>query len=70
MLFRFKKVDSPRCLYCNVEKETPLHLFHSCLKTKQLWTKLRQYFSQLINIPHRCLHPTQMLYVYSARYTK
>ena len=36
MLFRFKKVDSPLCLYCNEEEETPLHLFHSSLKTKQL----------------------------------
>ena len=52
MLFRFKKVDSPLCSYCNEEEETLLHLFHSCLKTKQLWNKLRQYFSQFINIPH------------------
>ena len=35
MLFRFKKVYSPLCLYCNEEEETPLHLFHSFLKTKQ-----------------------------------
>ena len=52
MLFRFKKVDSPLCSYCNEEEETLLHLFHSCLKTKQLWDKLRQYFSQVIDIPH------------------
>ena len=51
MLFRFKKVDSPLCSYCNEEEETPIHLFHSCLKTKQLWNRLRQYFSQFINIP-------------------
>ena len=51
MLFRFRKVDSPLCSHCNKE-ETLLHLFHSCLKTKQLWNKLRQYFSQFINIPH------------------
>ena len=51
ILFRFKKVDSPFCSYCNEEEETPLHLFHSCLKTKQLWNRLRQYFSQFINIP-------------------
>ena len=52
ILFRFKKVDFPLCSYCNEEEETPLHLFHSWLKTKQLWNKLRQYFSQFINIPH------------------
>ena len=50
MLFRFKKVDSPLFSYCNEEEETPLHLFHSCLKTKQLQNKLRQYFSQFIDI--------------------
>ena len=55
MLFRFKKVDSPLCSYCNEEEETPLHLFHSCLKTKQLWNKFRKYFSQFINIPHSTL---------------
>ena len=52
MLFRFKRVDSPLCSNCNEEEETPIHLFHSCLKTKRLWNKLRQYFSQFINIPH------------------
>ena len=52
MLFRFKKVDSPLCSYCNEKEQIPLHLFHSCLKTKQLWNKLRQYFSQFTNIPH------------------
>ena len=55
ILFRFKKVDSPFCSYCNEEEETPLHLFHSCLKIKQLWKKLRKYFSKFINI----LHSTQ-----------
>ena len=52
MLFRFKTVDFPLCSYCNDEEETPLHLFHSFLKTKQLWRKLRQYLSQFINIPN------------------
>ena len=55
MLFRFKKVDSPLCSYCNEEEETPLHLFHSCLKTKKLWNKLRQYFSKFINTRHSTL---------------
>ena len=49
MLFKFKKFDSP---LCKKVEETLLHLFISFLKTKQLRNKLRQYFSQLINIPH------------------
>ena len=56
MLFRFKKVDFPLCLYCSQEEESPLHLLHSCLKTKQLWNKLRQYLSRFINIPHSTPH--------------
>ena len=52
MLFRFKKVDSPLSSYCNEKEETLLHLFHCCLKTKQLWNKLRQYPPQLINNAH------------------
>ena len=34
MLFRFKRVDSPLCSYCNEAEETPLYLDYSCLKTK------------------------------------
>ena len=53
MLFGFKKVYSPLCSYCNEqEEETPLHLFQSCVKNKQLWNKLRQYLPQFINIQH------------------
>ena len=36
MFFKLKKEDSPLCSYYNEEEETPLHLFYSCLKTKQL----------------------------------
>ena len=52
MLYRFKEADSPLCSFCNEEGKTPLLLFHSCLKIKQLWNKIRQYFSQFINIPY------------------
>ena len=55
IFFRFTQVDSLLCSYCNEEEETLLHLFHSCLKTKQLWNKLIQYFSKFIIIPHSTL---------------
>ena len=39
MFFRFKKVDSLFCSYCNEEEEeTPLHLFHYCLKPNKYGT--------------------------------
>ena len=47
MIFSFMKVNSPLCSYCNEEEETRPYLFHSCLKTKQLWNKLRLYLSWL-----------------------
>ena len=56
MLFRFKKIDSPLFSHCNEEQETPIHLFHSCLKTKQFWKKLRQHLSQFINIAQSAPH--------------
>ena len=34
MLFRFKKVDSTLCLYCNEEEENLLYLLHFCLNVK------------------------------------
>ena len=82
MLFRFKKVDSPLCSYCNEEEEILFHLFHSCLKTKLL-NKLRQYFSQFINIPYSTPQSSILgifdnnqhselfrFYIYSTRNTK
>ena len=43
MLYKFKKVDSPLCSYCNSEDKTPLNLFNFCSKTVILWNKLKQY---------------------------
>ena len=68
MLFRFKKVDSPLCSYCNAEEETPLHLFHSCLKTKYSIVGIfdNNQHSELIN--HLLL--IFKVYIYSARNIK
>ena len=45
------KVDSLLCPSCDEEEETLLHIIHSSLKAKKLQNKLREYFSQIINIP-------------------
>ena len=58
MLFSFKKIDSSLRSYCEEEEETPLNLFYSCLKTKQLWKKLRQYFPTIYK--HSTLHSTEL----------
>ena len=35
-LFRFKNISSPLCFFCQSENETPIHLFHGCIKTNLL----------------------------------
>ena len=52
MLHKFKKIESPLCSYCNMESETPLHLFYSCPKTKELWHQLSDFLSQDLYLPH------------------
>ena len=52
MLHKFKKIESPLCSYCNMESETPLHLFYSCPKTKELWHQLSDFLSQDLHSPH------------------
>ena len=42
-LFRFKKTSCPLCSFCQSENETPIHLFHGCIKTNLLWYKLKNF---------------------------
>ena len=39
-LFLFGIVDSPLCSLCNLENETPIHLFSECHVSKALWADL------------------------------
>ena len=50
-LFKFGKVHSPLCSYCKIEEETVLHLLQNCVKIKELWNNLREYFSCGIKFP-------------------
>ena len=51
LLFKFKKVPSPLCSFCNCEDETPLHIFYTCNITKQLWNELQYFVSKYLYIP-------------------
>ena len=44
-LFKFGKIDSPRCPFCKMIEETPLPLFYDCIKTKLLWDQLKDFIS-------------------------
>ena len=51
ILHKFKKIDSPRCSFCDKEDETPLHLFFSCPRSKDLWNQLCNFFSHDLHLP-------------------
>ena len=43
MLFKFKKVDSPLCDFCEKELETIEHLFFHCTKVSMFWDDKGKY---------------------------
>ena len=47
MLFKFKKVDSPLCGFCEKELETIEHLFFHCTKVCMFWDELKVVLSSL-----------------------
>ena len=50
-LVRFKKVSCPLFSFCQSENETPIHLFHGCIKTNLLWYKLKKFLKAKIDLP-------------------
>ena len=50
-LFKFKIVSSPLCSFCNLEDETPIHLFYSCNQTKFLWSKSQKLLNSETFLP-------------------
>lgn len=48
-LFRWKMVDSPRCLYCHDELETFDHLFFECNVIKSFLVKLQAWYESVTN---------------------
>ena len=47
MLFKFKKVDSPFCGFCQKELETIEHLFFHCTKVCMFWDELKVVLNSL-----------------------
>lgn len=45
-LFKWKKVDSPMCSFCNRVVETMPHLFFHCNTAATLWCQLKVYFDE------------------------
>ena len=51
MLFKFGKIGSPLCSFCNLKDKTLYHLFYECSYTNFLWNQLRYILSNFLNIP-------------------
>ena len=47
MLFKFKKVDSPLCGFCEKELETIQRLFFHCTKVCMFWDELKVVLNSL-----------------------
>ena len=50
-VFRFKKISYPLCSFYQSENETPIHLFHRCIKTYLLWYKFKKFLKTKIDLP-------------------
>ena len=50
-LLRLEKISCPLCSFCRSENETPIHLFHECIKTNLLWYKLKKFLKTKIDLP-------------------
>ena len=50
-VFRFKKISYPLCSFYQSENETPIHLFHRCIKTYLLWYKFKKFLKAKIDLP-------------------
>ena len=51
LLFKFKKVPSPLCSFCNSADRTPLHMLYTCNITKRLSNELQYFVPQYLYIP-------------------
>ena len=60
LLFKFKKIPSPLCSFCNSADETSLHIFYTCNITKQLCSELQYFVSQYLYIPE--INPQSALF--------
>ena len=60
-LFKWKLIDSDKCAYCYVEKETMHHLFCDCPKSVTLYRQIQAWCNeQNIILPNLCI--SEVLY--------
>ena len=50
-LFTFGIVSDSKCSFCKSEDETIFHIYNDCFIIRNLWSNLKTFFSQTLNIP-------------------
>ena len=49
--FLFKKAETKLCPFCKNDNETLVHVFANCVVTVNLWSNIKGYFNDNLNIP-------------------
>ena len=50
LLFRMKKIVSPRCNFCNLYDQDTCHMLYNCLPVKNIWFKVEEWLLMEYNI--------------------
>ena len=50
-MYKIKQRDDDMCTFCNEESETIIHLLVDCRKVKPIWSQLKNWFTQKLNMP-------------------
>ena len=65
-LYKRKVIDSDRCTFCKIEKETISHLLWNCTYTETFWKHVLEWITK--NTPHvRSLNITEQGYFWRKR---
>ena len=49
LLYIMKRIDSAKCTFCGLYRETIQHLFYDCLNVKSLLFRMQECFSRMSN---------------------
>ena len=67
-LYPFGIVSRSKCTFCDINDETPLHLFHECVCAQNIWNQLRLYLVEKINLPVLTQHSATFVEVQDQNY--
>ena len=65
-LYKRKVINTDRCTFCQIEKETTRHLLWDCTYTEQFWKLVIEWFTQKI-VHARSLKITEQLVIFGVQ---